>query len=124
MKTITEINNDNDDDEEEHMDMANDNHSEDNNNNEGGEEESVQSVECVEFAPSSLSVKWFASGGLDKTLKIWDYTVSSQSHSACRVVCTHPASVVSLKWHTRLPVVVTAALDNNIRLFDARTGTI
>lgn len=80
---------------------------------EDGEE--LQSVECVDF--SSTDYKWIASGGLDKTLKIWD-SVSG----FCRAVCGHPASVVALKWHARLPVVITAALDSLIRIFDARAG--
>ncbi len=87
---------------------------------EEGEEVDVEefvSVECVGFSASEY--KWIASGGLDKTLKIWD-TVSG----ACRGICTHPASVVSLQWHNTLPVVTTAALDCVVRLFDARAGTL
>jgi len=79
-------------------------------------EESVLSVECVGMARGSL--RWLASGGMDKTLKIWDITTGS-----CRSVCHHSAGVVSLRWHSSLPVVCTGCLDNNVRLFDARNGS-
>ena len=120
MKTIseqhTERDNDNDN-EENDMDQVNI-HGVNDDEEEGEEEEegeSLQSVECVDFAP--VEYKWMASGGLDKTLKIWDFVSGT-----CRTVCSHPASVVSLKWHAQLPFVTTAALDNNIRIFDARAG--
>lgn len=74
------------------------------------------SVECVGF---SLDARWIASGGLDKTLKIWDVI-----NGACRCTCLHPASVVSLAWHSSLPAIATAALDNIVRLWDARTGAL
>jgi len=74
------------------------------------------SVECVGF---SHDARWIASGGLDKTLKIWDVM-----NGACRCTCLHPASVVSLAWHSSLPAIATAALDNMVRLWDARTGTL
>lgn len=85
---------------------------------EGGierEEESVLSVECIGF--SSKELHWVASGGLDHTLKVWDMTTGT-----CRCVCKHGGSVVSLKWHSMLPIISTAALDNVVRLWDARTG--
>lgn len=34
----------------------------------------------------------------------------------------HGGSVVSLKWHSSLPYVTTAALDNYVRVWDARSG--
>ena len=74
----------------------------------------VMSIECVGFCPS---LPWVASGGMDKTLKVWD-TVSG----TCRCVCSHGGSVVVLRWHPSLPVVTTAALDNFVRLWDARGG--
>ena len=52
-------------------------------------------------------------------MKIWDYI-----NGTCRSVCQHNGSVVSLQWHTSLSIVSTAALDNIIRVWDARSGTI
>lgn len=57
--------------------------------------------------------------GMDKTLKVWD-TVSG----GLRSTCFHGGSVVSLKWHSSLPVICTAALDNSVRLWDARNGAL
>lgn len=54
---------------------------------------------------------------MDKTMKIWD-----TSSGSCRCVCAHPDSVVALKWHASLPVVVTACLDKVVRVWDARSG--
>jgi WD40 repeat protein len=77
--------------------------------------EETSNVECIGF--SNGEFRWAASGGLDKTMKIWDLVSGS-----CRSLCQHQSSVVSLKWHARLPVVATAALDCIIRLWDARAG--
>ena len=57
--------------------------------------------------------------GMDKTLKVWD-TVSG----GLRSTCLHGGSVVSLQWHSKLPVLCTAALDNSVRLWDARNGAM
>lgn len=86
---------------------------------EGGmqKEESILSVECVGIAKGTL--RWLASGGMDKTLKIWDTT-----NGSCRSVCTHGGGVVSLRWHSSLPVVCTGCLDNLVRLWDARSGSL
>eukprot|EP01038_Epipyxis_sp_PR26KG_P006200 gene6200-8538_t len=74
-------------------------------------------VECVGFSRSDL--RWVASGGADKTLKIWDMTTGG-----CRCTCMHEGSVVSLKWHPNSASVYTASLDNIVRLWDARNGTL
>ncbi len=74
-------------------------------------------VECVGFARGGL--KWVASGGMDKNLKVWDMTTGG-----CRCVCAHGGSVVALKWHDSLPIICTAALDNVIRIWDARNGAL
>ena len=66
-----------------------------------------------------MALKWAASGGLDKTLKVWDLVTGT-----CRSVCAHGGSVVALQWHTALPVVTTASLDRAVRLWDARNGTL
>jgi WD40 repeat protein len=79
--------------------------------------ESTMSVECVGVARGNL--KWLASGGMDKTLKIWDTT-----NGSCRSVCVHAGGVVSLRWHASLPVVCTGCLDNLVRLWDARSGNL
>jgi ribosome assembly protein SQT1 len=79
------------------------------------DEMSVLGVECVGI--SSNTWKYVASGGMDKTMKIWDITSGT-----CRCVCQHEDSVVALKWHATLPVVVTACLDRIIRIWDARSG--
>ena len=79
------------------------------------EEEEVLSVESVGL--SSGDFRWAASGGLDRMLKIWDIVSGS-----CRSVCPHGDSVVSIVWHSVLPTVVTAALDNVVRVWDARSG--
>ncbi len=60
-------------------------------------------------------------GGMDGTLKIWDLGTFN-----CRHVCPHEggAGVTKLRWHTRLPLVYTAATDGAIRLWDARSGAL
>ena len=82
---------------------------------EEGDEGGTLSVECVGF--SSPDLKWVASGGLDKTMKVWDMVSGS-----CRCVCVHGGSVIALKWHAVLPIVTTASLDRAVRLWDARGG--
>lgn len=79
--------------------------------------EAVFGVECVGFALDQF--KFVASGGMDKTLKIWDIM-----NGSLRCTCTHGASVVSLKWHSRLPIVCSAALDSAVRVWDARSGAM
>lgn len=74
-------------------------------------------VECVGFSTSEY--RWVASGGMDKSLKIWDYTTGS-----CRSVCRHADGVIALAWHSTRPAVVTASLDRCIRIWDARSGTL
>jgi WD40 repeat protein len=56
---------------------------------------------------------------MDKNLKIWDIV-----SGACRSVCVHNGSVVALKWHKTLPVICSAALDNIVRIWDARNGSM
>ena len=79
------------------------------------EEMQVKGVECVGISNSQW--KYVASGGMDKTMKIWDITTGT-----CRCVCEHEDSVVALKWHATLPIVVTACLDRVVRIWDARSG--
>ena len=82
-----------------------------------GEADGTLSVECVGFSCAEL--KWAASGGLDKTLKVWDLVTGT-----CRSVCAHGGSVVALQWHSALPIVTTASLDRAVRLWDARNGAL
>lgn len=79
--------------------------------------EAQTSVECVGF--SNKQWYWCASGGLDNSLKVWDLAAGS-----CRCVCVHSGSVVSLKWHATAPVIVSAALDKLVRIWDARSGAL
>jgi len=79
------------------------------------EEEEALSVECCGFSHGDL--KWVASGGMDKELKVWD-----TASGTLRSTCTHGGSVVSLRWHETLPVICTAALDCLVRVWDARNG--
>lgn len=38
-------------------------------------------------------------------------------------ICSHGGGVIALKWHTVHPLITTAALDNLVRVWDARSGT-
>ena len=82
------------------------------------EVETTVSVESVGFCNCS-DLKWIASGGMDSTLKVWDLMTG-----VCRSVGCHDDSVIALKWHQSLPIIVTAALDNILRLWDARNGSL
>ena len=92
---------------------------EDDYDSEAGEErgEAVLGVECVGFANGEW--KWVASGGMDKMMKVWDTMTGT-----VRCTCPHGGSVVSLVWHSSLPIVCTAALDNVVRIWDARNGAL
>lgn len=79
--------------------------------------EAVLGVECVGFANGEW--KWVASGGMDKTLKVWDTMTRT-----VRCSCVHGGGVVALAWHSTLPLVATAALDNVVRVWDARNGAL
>jgi WD40 repeat protein len=82
------------------------------------EVDAIAAVECVGFC-NAPEFRWLASGGMDKTLKIWDANLGS-----CRSVCSHEGSVVALKWHKTLPLVATVALDHAARVWDARSGRV
>lgn len=84
-----------------------------------GEErlDAVLGVECVGFANGEW--KFVASGGMDKTLKVWDTMTG-----VVRCTCMHGGSVVALVWHSSLPLIATAALDNVVRIWDARNGAL
>lgn len=79
-------------------------------------EVAIPTVECVGFCQNS-AFNWAASGGSSKLLKIWDLI-----SGMCRTSCKHGGSVVALKWHSSIPYITTAALDNFVRVWDARSG--
>jgi ribosome assembly protein SQT1 len=81
------------------------------------EEEVILAVECVGLSNGSL--KYAASGGMDKCLKIWDLVSGT-----CRSSCGHGDAVVNLRWHSTLPLITTAALDKMVRVLDARNGSL
>ena len=81
------------------------------------EDGGVLAVECVGFSLAN-DLKWVASGGMDKTVKIWDSITGT-----CRCICEHGGGVVSLRWHQSYPLFATASLDNIVRLWDARNAT-
>jgi angio-associated migratory cell protein len=82
---------------------------------EEGDGEEVQAVEAVAF--SSSAYKWLCTAGADKLAKVWDYAGTQP-----RIICTHGGGVVAAKWHSALPLLVTAALDRSLRIWDARDG--
>lgn len=77
-------------------------------------EDNLQSVECVGF---SSDTRWLASGGMNKTVTIWDISSGSK-----RVECLHEDGVVSVLWHPALPFFCSASLDSRVRVWDARSG--
>lgn len=81
------------------------------------DDEVVLAVECVGLSNGNL--KYVASGGMDKFLKIWDLVSGT-----CRSACEHGDAVVNLRWHASLPLVTTAALDKMVRVWDARGGSL
>lgn len=85
--------------------------------------EEAHSVECVAIckSKSTTAMKWAASGGSDGTLKVWDL-----NSGVLRCSCQHPSSsVVALEWHpVAHHLVVTAALDFIVRVWDARAGSV
>lgn len=81
------------------------------------EEDELLAVECVGLSRGAL--KFIASGGMDKSLKIWE-----MSSGSLRCQCLHPDALVALQWVAAHPVVCTAALDLQLRLWDARSGTL
>mmetsp|Transcript_34213 Transcript_34213/g.45225 ORF Transcript_34213/g.45225 Transcript_34213/m.45225 type:complete len:464 (-) Transcript_34213:136-1527(-) len=74
------------------------------------------SVETVGFCNTTT---WIASGGSDKTLRIWDI---SGSAPLLRQTCQHGGSVIKLVWHQSEPIVFTGCVDGQLRAWDARTG--
>lgn len=77
-------------------------------------DEEVLSVECVGFA---TGVRWVASGGMDKNLKVWDMDIGT-----IRCTCAHVSGVVALRWHSSAPIVMTSTLGKTVSVWDARAG--
>eukprot|EP00934_Nitzschia_sp_Nitz4_P002294 Nitzschia sp. Nitz4//scaffold298_size22859//13581//14987//NITZ4_008531-RA/size22859-processed-gene-0.15-mRNA-1//-1//CDS//3329546329//2294//frame0 len=97
--------------------------------NQEDEDEEIEypmSVEAVGFFPAQPN--WCATGGVDGKLKIWDLDING----SCRHVCIPPAvetldgpdTITRLQWHPKLPVIFTTSLSGNIRLWDARNGSL
>ena len=104
------------------------------------EMEFPMSVEAVGFCP--VQPTWCATGGVDGKLKIWDL---SRDGGQLRQVCnatktatgTAPGqqedggsgsggvdSITRLQWHPTLPLVFTSHVTGNVKLWDARNGTL
>jgi WD40 repeat protein len=90
---------------------------------EGEEDVGVaMSVEAAGFAPSNPN--WFATGGVDGTLKIWDLANGTQCRQTCRIPESSQEGLTRLQWHPQLPLCFTASTAGAIRLWDARNGTL
>lgn len=79
------------------------------------------SVEAVGFAPCNPN--WFATGGVDGALKIWDLANGAQCRQTCRP-SDADEGITRLRWHPQLPLCFTASTSGVIRLWDARNGTL
>jgi len=79
------------------------------------------SVEAVGFAPCNPN--WFATGGVDGVLKIWDLANGAQCRQTCRASDINEG-ITRLLWHSQLPLCFTASTSGVIRLWDARNGTL
>jgi len=95
-------------------------------NSENEDMELPMSVEAVGFASAAVNPNWVATGGVDGVLKIWDLANDGQ----CRQVC-HPVSedsnaggITRLVWHPTFPLVCTSSSDGNVRIWDARNGSL
>jgi WD40 repeat protein len=82
----------------------------------GDVDETIVSVECV-GSGNYPTARWYASGGLNSQLKIWEQT------GTCRSSCQHNDGVAALQWHPQLPIICTGSLDALVRIWDARNGT-
>lgn len=85
------------------------------------EEGTAVSVEAAGFAPCNPN--WFATGGVDGVLKIWDLANGAQCRQTCRLSDTSDG-ITRLRWHTSLPLCFTASTSGVIRLWDARNGSL
>lgn len=85
------------------------------------EQSSALSVEATGFAPCNPN--WFATGGVDGVLKIWDLANGAQCRQTCRPEARNEG-ITRLHWHPSLPLCFTAGTAGVIRLWDARNGTL
>ena len=72
------------------------------------------SVEC------SPDGKWIAEGSSDKRIRIRD----AKTLQVVRELRAHDAPVDALRWHPRLPLLVSAGADQWIRIWNAQTGAL
>lgn len=86
------------------------------------EMEYPMSVEAVGFSESQPN--WCATGGVDGRLKIWDLSKDGQCRHTCVPEGEEADSITRLRWHPKLPVVFAASVGGNIRLWDARSGSL
>jgi ribosome assembly protein SQT1 len=89
------------------------------------EMELPMSVEAVGFA--TVNPNWCATGGVDGVLKIWDLSNDGTCRQACRrpdVAASNAGGITRLKWHPTLPLLFASYSDGDVRLWDARNGTV
>mmetsp|Transcript_27667 Transcript_27667/g.66533 ORF Transcript_27667/g.66533 Transcript_27667/m.66533 type:complete len:517 (+) Transcript_27667:98-1648(+) len=102
------------------------------------EMEYPMSVEAVGFCP--IQPTWCATGGVDGKLKIWDLSRDGgQLRHVCNATTTPTTpdqqeeggaaagvvdSITRLQWHPTLPLVFTSHVTGNVKLWDARNGTL
>jgi hypothetical protein len=63
---------------------------------------------------------WIAEGGIDKRIRIRD----AKTLQVIRELRAHDAPVEALRWHPRLPLLVSAGSDQWIRIWNAQTGVL
>ena len=79
------------------------------------------SVEAAGFAPCNRN--WFATGGVDGVLKIWDLANGAQCRQTCQPSNANEG-ITRLRWHPTLPLCFTTSTSGAICLWDARNGTL
>jgi len=86
----------------------------------------IVTVESVAFSTID-SFQWCATAASDGLLKIWDLSFEPPQF---RLACSHHNDlnkkerivITRMKWHPVLPIIVTAASDAIVRIWDSRSG--